>query len=177
MLDREKAAREGVELEDEESEEELEEELEDDEEGWGDKEFVSDMSGDEDGLSDLEDAFVSVSQKTYWFSHVQRLWQSSADEDEDEESSEENESGEEDIETSKSKIALGKRKAAPHKPPKKKPEKKARRMYLIAYLFHSFIYSSCQVVRGWKLNTKKRWRVYLLLKRLLQAGDINQSRA
>ena len=60
VLDREKAGREGVELEDEESEEEEEdeEELEEEEEGWGDREFVSDMSGDEDGLSDLEDAVV-----------------------------------------------------------------------------------------------------------------------
>lgn len=47
-------------MEDEESEEEDEEELEEEEEGWGDREFVSDVSGDEDedGLSDLEDVFV-----------------------------------------------------------------------------------------------------------------------
>jgi hypothetical protein len=61
VLDREKAGREGVEMEDEESEEEDEEEVEDEDEGWGDREFVSDVSGDEDGLSDMEDAFVSVS--------------------------------------------------------------------------------------------------------------------
>ena len=42
---------------DEEDEDELEEE---DEEGWGEREFVSDMSGEEDGLSDLEDAAVSA---------------------------------------------------------------------------------------------------------------------
>ena len=63
VLDREKAGKDGVELEDEESEEEDEEELEDeleDEEGLGDREFVSDVSGDEDDLSDLEDAFVSI---------------------------------------------------------------------------------------------------------------------
>ena len=61
VLDREKAGKEGVEMEDEESEEEEEEaELEEEEEGWGDREFVSDVSGDEDGLSDLEDAFVGV---------------------------------------------------------------------------------------------------------------------
>ena len=61
VLDREKAGTDGVELEDEESEEEeeLEEEMED-EEGLGDREFVSDVSGDEDDLSDLEDAFVST---------------------------------------------------------------------------------------------------------------------
>ena len=53
---------EDLDLEDEESEEEDEEELEgemEDEEGWGDREFVSDVSGDEDDLSDLEDAGVS----------------------------------------------------------------------------------------------------------------------
>lgn len=44
-----------LELEDDETEEELEEE----EEGWGDREFVSDVSEDEDGLSDLEEAMVS----------------------------------------------------------------------------------------------------------------------
>jgi hypothetical protein len=42
---------------DEEDENELEEEMEDE---WGDREFVSDVSGDEeDGLSDLEEAEVS----------------------------------------------------------------------------------------------------------------------
>ena len=50
---------EGGERVEEEDEEALEMEEEDDE-GWGDREFVSDVSGDEDGLSDLEDAFVSV---------------------------------------------------------------------------------------------------------------------
>lgn len=41
---------------DDETDEEEEEELEE-EEDWGDREFVSDVSGDEedDGLSDLED--------------------------------------------------------------------------------------------------------------------------
>jgi hypothetical protein len=59
ILDREKAGALGEEVEDEESEEEeLEEE---EEEGWGAREFISDVSGDEedDGLSDLEDAGVS----------------------------------------------------------------------------------------------------------------------
>lgn len=59
VLDREKAGKEGVQMEDEESDEEEEEELEEEDEGWGDREFVSDVSGDEDGLSDLEDTFVS----------------------------------------------------------------------------------------------------------------------
>lgn len=42
-----------LDLEDEESEEELEDEMDD---GWGDREFVSDISGDEDDLSDIEDS-------------------------------------------------------------------------------------------------------------------------
>lgn len=60
VLDRERADREGVEIEDEESVEDAEEEeLEEEEEGWGDREFVSDLSGEEDDdLSDLEDAVV-----------------------------------------------------------------------------------------------------------------------
>jgi protein MAK16 len=69
VLDREKNADKGKGLEDEEldlvddetdeeNEEELEEEMDDE---WGDREFVSDISGDEDdGLSDLEDAAVSL---------------------------------------------------------------------------------------------------------------------
>jgi hypothetical protein len=60
ILDREKAGArtEGMEMEDDETDEE---ELEEEEEGWGDREFVSDVSGDEDddGLSDLEEAGVS----------------------------------------------------------------------------------------------------------------------
>lgn len=57
----------GLTMEDDETEEEDEDELEEemeDEEGWGDREFVSDISGDEDGLSDLEDAVVSISALT-----------------------------------------------------------------------------------------------------------------
>lgn len=43
-------------VDDETDEEELEDEIGDD---WGDREFVSDISGDEDdSLSDLEDAMV-----------------------------------------------------------------------------------------------------------------------
>lgn len=46
------------ELVDEETDEEMEDEMEDD---WGDREFVSDISGDEDDdLSDLEDAEVRL---------------------------------------------------------------------------------------------------------------------
>jgi protein MAK16 len=38
---------------------ETDEEEEEEEEVWGDKEFVSDVSDDDDGLSDLENAAVS----------------------------------------------------------------------------------------------------------------------
>lgn len=60
VLDREKGIGEkgkDLEMEDDETDEE---ELEEEEEGWGEREFVSDVSGDEDGLSDLEDIGVSV---------------------------------------------------------------------------------------------------------------------
>ena len=56
---REKGEEAGVELEDEETDEE--EEMEMEEEGeWGEREFVSDISGDEDGLSDLEEVGVRL---------------------------------------------------------------------------------------------------------------------
>ncbi|KAF5383581.1 hypothetical protein D9615_003702 [Tricholomella constricta] len=119
ILDREKSG--GVanaELEDgeldmldDETDEEDEDLLEDEEEGeWGDREFVSDISGDEDdGLSDLEDIADGA--------------------EDDEESSEEKESDEEG-ENTQPKASLGKRKAssapAP-KPPRKRPDKKAKR--------------------------------------------------
>ena len=45
VLDREKAGRGGVQIEDEESEEEAEEDIEMEDDGWGDREFVSDISG------------------------------------------------------------------------------------------------------------------------------------
>ncbi|KAI0309627.1 ribosomal L28e protein family-domain-containing protein [Amylostereum chailletii] len=59
ILDKEKArekADKGLEMEEEVTDEEDEEELEMEEEEWGEREFVSDISGDEDGLSDLEEA-------------------------------------------------------------------------------------------------------------------------
>lgn len=66
VLDRERGEKEsekgkGKELEmmDDETDEEDEEELDEEEEGWGEREFVSDMSGEEYDLSDLEDAAVS----------------------------------------------------------------------------------------------------------------------
>ncbi|KAH8093744.1 Mak16 protein [Cristinia sonorae] len=99
----------GLELEEdlteEEDEDELEEEMED-EDGWGEREFVSDVSGDEDALSDLEDA-ASFGEDD-----------SSQDEGSGDEESEE--------EGRPKKASLGKRKAPP-KPPRKGPEKKAKR--------------------------------------------------
>ena len=114
VLDREKKgkaradadadAEEELDMVDDETDEELEEE----EGEWGEREFVSDLSGEEDGLSDLEDL-------------------ASGEEDESgEDDDEEDESGEDEEPTDKT--TLGKRKAAPktQKPTKRKPEKKAR---------------------------------------------------
>ncbi|KAG5645721.1 hypothetical protein DXG03_005416 [Asterophora parasitica] len=119
ILDREKKGTTNEELEGEElgmlddvtDEEDEDDLLEEENEGeWGDREFVSDISGDEDdGLSDLEDVVDGA-------------------EDDDEESSEEDE--DEDGESAPPKASLGKRKAssapAP-KPPRKRPDKKAKR--------------------------------------------------
>ncbi|KAI0791639.1 ribosomal L28e protein family-domain-containing protein [Irpex lacteus] len=129
VLDRERASQEGVEIEDEESEEEDEdeEELEEEEEGWGDREFVSDVSGDEDedgdGLSDLEDAFSSQGDE------------GSSEEDEEDGSEEDEDEG------PKSKTALGKRKASgkSQKPPRKGPEKKARRRFPTYFSSRTFL--------------------------------------
>ncbi|KAI0343171.1 Mak16 protein [Trametopsis cervina] len=110
VLDRERAGQKGVEIEDEESEEEDEDDVElEEEDGWGDREFVSDMSGDEDedGLSDLEDV----------------LEEGTSDDEEEEDSGDDDEGRESKQNT------LGKRKAPAklQKPPRKGPEKKARR--------------------------------------------------
>lgn len=74
VLDREKGTGEKskelgkeLEMEDDESDEEELDEEEEEEEGWGEREFVSDLSGDEDGLSDLEDAAVCAF-------HSMRAW-------------------------------------------------------------------------------------------------------
>lgn len=120
VLDREKK---GKARADADAEEELdmvddetdEEELEEEEEGeWGEREFVSDLSGEEDGLSDLEDVASGEEDE------------SGEDDDEEDE-----ESGEDEEPTNKT--TLGKRKAAPkaQKPAKRKPEKKARSAYLV----------------------------------------------
>ncbi|TFK39352.1 ribosomal L28e protein family-domain-containing protein [Crucibulum laeve] len=121
ILDREKnggKSKEGLEIDmmddetDEEDEEELEEELED-EGDWGDREFVSDISGDEDededGLSDLEDVVDGEEGL----------------EDEDSEEGDDSEA-----ENAAPKQSLGKRKpsSAPSaKAPRKRPEKKPKK--------------------------------------------------
>ncbi|THV08298.1 Mak16 protein [Dendrothele bispora CBS 962.96] len=95
---------------DEEDEEELEEEMDDE---WGDREFVSDISGDEDdGLSDLEDIGDDLGDE-------------GAEDDEDDGDQEASESEE----PKQPKSSLGKRKAptAQPKPPKKRPEKKSKK--------------------------------------------------
>lgn len=139
VLDQERAGKEGVAIEDEETDEEDEEELEEEDDGWGDREFVSDVSGDEDGLSDLEDTFVRsfpadipghcLTFVIFRPAHTQSSQEEeSDDEDGEDESGEEEDGGEGGP---KSKIALGKRKAPSkaQKPPRRKPEKKARRTY------------------------------------------------
>lgn len=102
--------------EDEEDEEEGNwDENEVDEDEWGDREFVSDLSGEEsdDGLSDLEGVDDASEQL-------------SADSEE-----EEADSDDEDMKLKASKKAtLGKRKAPPQPPklaPRKRPEKKVKR--------------------------------------------------
>ncbi|KAK0469921.1 Mak16 protein [Desarmillaria tabescens] len=96
---------------DEEDEEELEEEMDDD---WGDREFVSDISGDEDddGLSDLEEAADEDSEG-----------EGQDDEDDDGSASESRENV-------GPKTSLGKRKAPPpssSKPTRKRPDKKTKK--------------------------------------------------
>ena len=121
VLDRERATVEdGVEIDmvDDETDEELEEEAED---NWGDREFVSDISGDDDydSSSDLEDVMV----RTSLFRTVLRfhsLYQ--GDDTEDDENSK----------GSESETRLGKR-----KPPvtKTRPKKKAQGEHLHSNIF------------------------------------------
>ncbi|KAF7370736.1 Protein MAK16 [Mycena sanguinolenta] len=98
-----------LDLEADETDEEDEEELEDEMDDWGDREFVSDISEDEDdGLSDLEDAADDFSQEG----------------DDDESEGEESDSAEK----TEPKTTLGKRKdAPPSKPSKKRPDKKPKK--------------------------------------------------
>lgn len=119
--DKEKILEDGLEdLEDDESEEEDEEELEgefEEDDEWGDREFVSDLSGDEseDGLSDLEEAGEGRDMEEF-----------GTDEDD------------EDVEESDGEEASkkGKRKAPPvPRKAKKRPEKKAKRTSFIFSLY------------------------------------------
>ncbi|KAJ6474586.1 Mak16 protein [Mycena vitilis] len=109
ILDREKNGGKDLEnaeldMEADETDEEDEEELEDEMDEWGDREFVSDISEDEDdGLSDLEDVADNFSEGD--------------DDDSDGDSAEKD-----------PKTALGKRKAAPSsKPSQKRPDKKPKK--------------------------------------------------
>ncbi|KDR67944.1 hypothetical protein GALMADRAFT_105246 [Galerina marginata CBS 339.88] len=104
--DTEKAAAD-LELEDDETdEEELEDEMEDE---WGEREFVSDVSGDEDedSLSDLEGVEDDGSE-----------------EDSDSEADDQEDSEPEETPATSS---LGKRKIPPKKLPKKRPDKKPKK--------------------------------------------------
>ncbi|KAK7470394.1 Protein MAK16 [Stygiomarasmius scandens] len=97
---------------DDETDEEDEEELEEEMDEWGDREFVSDISGDEeDGLSDLEDIGDDFGDE--------------GDEDEGDEDDEPSDAEEKQ----KPKSSLGKRKAPAIQPklPKKRPEKKSKK--------------------------------------------------
>ncbi|KAJ7245136.1 ribosomal L28e protein family-domain-containing protein [Mycena haematopus] len=114
ILDREKNGGKDLEnaeldLEADETDEEDEEELEEEMDDWGDREFVSDISEDEDdGLSDLEDVADTFSQEG----------------DDDESEGEDSDSAEK----TEPRTALGKRKAAPpSKPSRKRPDKKPKK--------------------------------------------------
>ncbi|KAJ7918974.1 Mak16 protein [Mycena leptocephala] len=117
ILDREKnggkdLANEELDMEADETDEEDEEELEDEMDDWGDREFVSDISeDDDDGLSDLEDVADNLSEEG----------------DDDESDGEDSDSAEK----TGPKTALGKRKAAPpSKPSRKRPDKKPKILHL-----------------------------------------------
>jgi protein MAK16 len=156
---------------DEEDEEELEEEMEDE---WGEREFVSDISEDEDdGLSDLEDVVVCFLNDCHIFGTKLCAQDEGSEEDEEP-------SGDEDEEDEgpKSKQSLGKRKAAPApKPPRKRPDKKAKSM--LPYYFElrsSKDLRPCLqgLVHGWKSSTSTKWRAYPYQNLPWQAGNIHQ---
>lgn len=132
VLRKEKGEEEGVELEDDESEEEFGDELEEEEEGWGEREFVSDESGleDEDGalsdLEDLEEALVRGLSLKMDAPLILTLQDDDEDEEAEEGDDDEGDS-EDDADDSPPKKTLGKRKPPPAK--QQRPEKKARRAY------------------------------------------------
>ncbi|KAK0450058.1 Mak16 protein [Armillaria borealis] len=112
---------------DEEDEEELEEEMDD----WGDREFVSDISGDEDedGLSDLEEAAVSIHLRCRNRVQVNAI-QDEDSEGEGQDDEDDDGSASESRENVGPKTSLGKRKAPPpssSKPTRKRPEKKTKK--------------------------------------------------
>ncbi|KAF7294496.1 Protein MAK16 [Mycena kentingensis (nom. inval.)] len=107
VLDREKNGGKDKDLDELELEADETDEDEEELEEWGDREFVSDVSESEDGLSDLEEAGDVGSQEG----------------DEDDEDDEES-----DGEGDTPKATLGKRKVAPtSKPSKKRPDKKPKK--------------------------------------------------
>lgn len=142
--DKEKILEDGLEdLEDDESEEEDEEELEgefEEDDEWGDREFVSDLSGDEseDGLSDREEAGEGRDMEEF-----------GTDEDD------------EDVEESDGEEASkkGKRKAPPvPRKAKKRPEKKAKRTSSLFSLYFTpskSYFIQRQVALVWKSSTRR----------------------
>ena len=110
LLDREKKGtelekeRDELDLMDDETDEENEEWEEEQENEWGEKEFVSDVSGDEDGLSDLENAPASYLLSFLDNSNVVLQDEGSAVDDSDDEQDDEWER------ETPSKPSLGKRK-------------------------------------------------------------------
>jgi protein MAK16 len=118
----------------EEEEDEDEEELEEEEEGWGDREFVSDVSDEED-LEDLEGAVRICAPP-----RVRDADTPQDDDDSDEDASEDAGDDEADADGARPPgkgakpppPALGKRKAPP---PARRPPKKAKRTRISRFYF------------------------------------------
>lgn len=160
ILDREKKSKklEGkedgeLELEDDETdEEELEEEMDGE---WDEREFVSDASGDEDGLSDLEDVVVSFygcNASHFNSKHIQ----DSGNDPDDSDSEDELEDGDP---IGKSSVGKRKKSASTSKAPKR-AEKKPKSMLCYLHFTHRLI--SHQEVLEWKSSMRKKWKVSLL---------------
>lgn len=165
ILDREKNgdtvrrhAEEGdLEMIDDETDEEEEEELEGEmDEEWGDREFVSDVSGDEDdGLSDLEDIAVRSSCCRVIL-NLKNAQDDGSVEDDDQS---DEEPGDIDGENVQPTTTLGKRKPPlPSTHARKRQEKKPRSERHYPILF-SDIDSLSQKVHEWKWSTSRKWRV------------------
>jgi protein MAK16 len=110
---------------------ETDEEEEEEEEVWGDKEFVSDISDDDDGLSDLENAAVSFCLLSFYFLGFIFL-QNERFED----VSSEEESDEDDV-SHENRHSLRKRKATTMPSSRKRPEKKTKSTCLRNPYYHS----------------------------------------